>query len=108
MQRYAIWFPIKLEHQGSGEVIAISRNMSTSGLLLATASNIEVGAPVTIRFRAHVGDESEQELSGVIVRREDNAEDPGGLWPHRIAVQFQELAPDLAPLLEELGSELDA
>jgi hypothetical protein len=36
-----------------------------------------------------------------VLRIEANPEDPQGAWPHRVAVAFDEVAPELLPYLEE-------
>lgn len=81
--------------------MAISRNVSDTGMLVATAARLEEGDPVTVTFRTRPG-QPEQLAEGVIVRREDNVEDPDGLWPHRVAVEFKEPHAELEPMLRQL------
>ena len=88
---------MRLEAEGNDPGLAVSRNLSTSGMLMATATKLEVGAPVRITFR--VGEEDEHTAEGSIVRVGTNDEDPHGLWPFVIAVQFFARIDELAPVL---------
>ena len=80
---------------------AVSRNISQTGLLMATARKLDLGASVKLVFRVSLDDETEHELIGRIVRSEQNSDDPNGLWPYWVAVEFEEAAPELEPLIQE-------
>ena len=99
-ERFTVWFPMKIQLEGDEEGVAVSRNMSEKGILMASAAKLEPGTPVTVTFRLGQGDEST--VKGRIVRREENDEDPDGLWPHRVAVEFEETVEGLEPVLREL------
>jgi phosphatidylethanolamine-binding protein (PEBP) family uncharacterized protein len=52
------------------------------------------------------GDETEErQVSGTVVRVEDNDADTGGLWSHKVAVQFDEQIENLDGLLEEVARQ---
>lgn len=98
-QRYQIWLPVRVD--GLREGIAVTHDASNSGLLMVTASTLEPGAAVTITLKSPNKQETRQ-LTGKVVRVEANADDPNGLWPHRIAVEFEEAVPDLERMLSRL------
>jgi hypothetical protein len=98
--RYELLFPMRLETKDSGAGFAVSRNISTSGSLIATASELRVGAPVTLRLQLH-RDDQERWVEGVIVRVAPNAEDPYGMWPYLVGVRFASALPELEPLLKQ-------
>lgn len=98
--RLRAWFLMQVQSAERGRWLAMTRNMSESGALLATASRLAVGEPVTLIFKLGAEDESERELAGTIVRVERNVEDPGGFWPHRVAVEFEQPVPELARAIE--------
>jgi len=99
--RFTLWFPMKLEieEQASRVEVAVSRNISGSGMLVAAAQSLAVGAPVTVTFRLPGPDARERQVEGVIVRCENNDSDPEGLWPYRIAVQFDDPLTEVEELL---------
>lgn len=98
--RYSVWFPMKLEAPSVEDGVAVSRNVSDTGLLMVAATRLEVGAAITVTFRL-TKDVPEQTYEAKIVRCDRNPE-PAGLWPFRIAVEFVEPHSDLEELLREL------
>jgi hypothetical protein len=102
-KRFTVWFPMKVGGPEGPESVAVSRNVSTKGLLMAAASQLEAGKSITVTFRLAGHDGSERTVQGKIIRTEPNSDDPDGLWPYRVAVQFEEPQEELEPLLEELA-----
>jgi hypothetical protein len=103
--RYRIWFPLELKgDQVDG--MAVNHNISAAGMLIAVSTRLQVGAPVTVRFRMPTAAAVEHELNGTIVRIEDNSADPEGMWPYRIAVAFDHVEDALVPFLEKAAREL--
>jgi hypothetical protein len=98
--RYELLFPMRLETKEAGPGFAVSRNISTSGSLIATASELKPGAPVTLRLQFH-RDDQERWVEGVIIRVIPNEEDPYGMWPYLVGVQFTAALPELEPLLKQ-------
>jgi hypothetical protein len=90
---------MRLEGEGSHGWLAMSRNVSTTGVLAATAKILAVGQPVAVNFTVAPGMEPLR-VQGTIVRVELNVEDKSGLWPHRVAVEFDEEVPELEMLVE--------
>lgn len=101
-ERFTVWFPMKVEGPAGPESVAVSRNVSTKGLLMAAASGLDVGKSITVTFRL-AGHDSERTVQGKIIRAEQNADDPDGLWPYRVAVQFDEEQLELEPVLRTLA-----
>lgn len=100
-QRFVVWLPVRVEELAEG--MAVSHNVSGQGLLMVTASVLEVGSPVTITF-AIPPDDAQKTAHGRVVRVEPNRDDPEGLWRHRLAVEFDEPVPELEAVLGELSA----
>jgi len=85
--RYAHWFPIEI-HSGRGEQLAVGRDASKSGILMASLGRIEVGEAVTLRCKLPGDGEARiQQIRGRVVRYElDPAVD---FFPHLIAVELE-------------------
>ena len=93
--RHEVWFPVRLQSSELKDRIAVSRDVSSGGLLLSAKTNLEPGAVVSVSFRVLPEDAEERTVSGRIVRVETNTDDPDGLWPLRIAIAFDEPVPAL-------------
>lgn len=103
-KRFTVWFPMKVKAGEGTENVAVSRNVSGKGVLMAAARELEIGRPVEVTFRL-ADEDTERTVEGQIVRTEKNSDDPDGLWPYRIAVQFDEPLDDLEPVLRELADK---
>jgi len=79
---------MRIETTKGGEQLAVSRNVSETGLLIATGTRLEVGAPIKITYREEREDKEEHSVEGRIVRFDRNEDDPVGLWPYMVAVEF--------------------
>lgn len=99
--RYEVWLPVKVDSLKEG--IAVTHNVSQGGVLMVAASTLDPGSAVTITLRTPDSQEVHQ-LAGRVVRVEPNADDPHGLWPHRLAVEFEKVAPELEWVLANLQS----
>jgi hypothetical protein len=93
--RYQAWFPVQFTAGTLRDHLAVSRDVSSRGIQLSAATDLEPGSRVTISFRVMPDDEEVRFVEGKVVRVEDNTDDPDGLWPLRIAVEFDEPIPDL-------------
>ena len=98
--RHRTWCIVNLENDAGGEWLAMSRNMSMSGVLLATAAKLDVDERVRLRFKVTPTAEDEQECTGRVVRWEADVEDRSGMWPHHVAIEFDDLYPEVDPLCE--------
>jgi len=90
--RYQVWIPVKVDALREG--LAITHDASSRGVLMLTASKLTEGSSVEISLK-FPNEPVPKRVTGRVVRVEDNAADPHGLWPHRMAVEFDEPVPDL-------------
>ena len=95
--RHTAWFPIRLDADELGNAVAIAKNVSQNGMLLASYQKIAVGAPVRLSLHLRPGEAKPRMVRGTIVRLVPNDEDPQGMWPHKIAVEFDDPVPGLVP-----------
>jgi hypothetical protein len=91
-ERYQVWIPVKVDALREG--LAITRDASTRGVLMLTASKLEPGTSIELSLKLP-DDPVPKRVAGKVVRVEENAADPHGLWPHRMAVEFDEEIADL-------------
>jgi hypothetical protein len=91
-ERYEVWLPVKVDALREG--IAVTHDASGRGVLMLTASTLSAGSAVEIALKMP-GEAEPKRVSGRVVRVEANPADPDGLWPHRMAVEFDEPQPDL-------------
>jgi hypothetical protein len=99
-RRFRLWLPARIE--GEESQLAVGHDMSQTGSLLVTSAVLAVGDRVRIYLRIPPDDEGEEiEIAARVVRCEPNPEDPQGLWPVAVAVEFEEEAPRLERLLRE-------
>jgi hypothetical protein len=98
---------MRVETTAEGNRLAVSRNISRTGLLMATATKLEPGGTVTLTFKMEPIGPREHTVEGTIVRFEANEQDPDGLWPYMVAVEFVEPDPRLEAILREAGAEAD-
>jgi hypothetical protein len=91
-ERYQVWIPVKVDQLKEG--IAITHDASSRGVLILTASKLGPGDPVEISLRLPESPIPKR-VTGRVVRVEENQSDPHGLWPHRMAVEFDEELPEL-------------
>jgi hypothetical protein len=103
--RHVVWFPVHLDAGELGEGVAVSKNASTKGILVAAATDFSVGAPVRISFRVLPVDQTPRRIEGTIVRIVENTEDPRGPWPYKMAVEFDEPVEDLEQILRSAAGD---
>ena len=104
--RHKLWFPVQLEAGGSSRM-AMNHNIGAGGMLLVLGTQLQVGEAVRVTFRIPP-DDVERQLHGTVLRFEQNAEDPEGAWPLRVAVAFDDSPAELAPLLEAAATRFSA
>ncbi|HEY3235810.1 MAG TPA: PilZ domain-containing protein [Polyangiaceae bacterium] len=92
--RHELWLPVHLEEHEPA--VAITHNASRNGLLIVTARKVSEG-PIGVRFHWPTG-ETAGRVTGRVLRSEVNADDPNGLWPFAIAVEFESPLPDIEAL----------
>ena len=91
-ERYQVWIPVKVDALREG--IAITRDASTTGVMMLTASKLEPGTQIEISLKLP-DNPVPKRVTGRVVRVEENSADPHGLWPHRMAIEFDEEIADL-------------
>jgi len=99
---------MRVETTAGGDRLAVSRNISKTGLLMATATKLEPGGVVTLTFKMEPVGPSEHTVKGSIVRFETNDQDPDGLWPYMVAVEFGKPDQMLEAILTEIGADKDS
>ncbi|MBI4705722.1 MAG: PilZ domain-containing protein [Deltaproteobacteria bacterium] len=102
-RRYTVWFPMQIDGGRSSDRLAVSQNVSATGVLVATAARLEVGERASLTFQMTRQDPKERIVRGRIARVERNQDDEDGMWPYFVAVQFDSPAPDLQPLLQQIA-----
>jgi len=103
-KRYPVWFPMSIDSGGCEDGLAVSQNISSAGVLMATAVTLEEGKPAKVTFQL-TPDSAERAIEGRIVRVCVNDRDPDGLWPRLIAVEFVDAVPELEPMLDDLAED---
>lgn len=99
-KRHVLWIPVQMEAGEDIKMLAVSRNISVSGMLVIVGASLGVGERVELTLQ--VPGEDDRKLGGEIVRVEANEEDPDGLWRHKLAVAFDEDVAELATAFERL------
>lgn len=100
-ERHRMWLMVQIVTEGTRVAIAMGRNISRSGILLATSYRMEVDQKIRLKLQLTEDSEEEREIRGKVVRYEPFAEDPKGRWPHRAAIEFDAQQFDLDPLLRK-------
>jgi hypothetical protein len=106
-QRYDVWFPLEIESEMADPQIAVSKDVSKKGILVATPSKVAVGADVRVTFKLPGLVPIEHELEGVIVRVDRNSSDPRAMWRYQVAIQFDDTIPGLETALAILKKAQD-
>jgi len=99
-RRLRFWLPVEVEGIEGG--VAVTHDASDTGLLLVSPHACPIGAPLDLRFAIPPGGPVTVEVQATVVRVSKNDEDPDGLWPYKLAVQFDDPVPDLEAYLEHV------
>ena len=96
--RYPAALAGEIETEAGRASVSITRDLSTTGLLVLSRSELVIGAPVKIKmmFRGN-----ELMLHGKVVRREDVDPEIGTFWRFKVA-----LAVEPSPIFDDLMAEL--
>src|SRR5689334_6865827 len=49
--RHSVWFPLKVDTPEQSDGVAVSRNISETGVLMLSATKLDPGSTVTVTFR---------------------------------------------------------
>ena len=88
------WFAVRV-HTGDDEATTVAQNVADGGLLLVSRKPIDVGRRVHLSLHVSPGKEAPWMVPGRVIRASPNTADPAGLWPHRIAIAFDEAMPEV-------------
>lgn len=105
--RHDVWFPLEIESETTTRQVAVSKDVSQKGILVAMPTKVEVGADVKVTFKLPGLVPIEHELEGVIVRVDRNMDDPRAIWRYQVAIQFDDEMPGLETALSVLKRDLD-
>lgn len=105
-RRRPFWLPVMVDQLE--ESFAVSHDASDSGLLLVCNRKLAAGATVSLRFSVPPGGIVELNVTARVVRVTHNDEDPDGIWPFKMAVQFEHPVPQLEEYLSKLDSPVKA
>ena len=86
---------MQIDADDLGIAVGVATDVSVKGLSIDTQSRLTIGAPVRLTFRIRA-DLPFLEIDGTIVRC---ARVGRGLWPYRLAVEFDDPMPKLEPRL---------
>ncbi|MGE0787443.1 MAG: PilZ domain-containing protein [Sandaracinaceae bacterium] len=100
-KRHVLWIPIQMRAEGDVQLLAVSKNISMSGVLVIVGAELTKGERVELTLQ--VPGEDDRKLAGEIVRVEVNEEDPEGLWRYRLAIAFDDDVSDLEPAFQRLS-----
>jgi len=95
-ERICVWFPMRVRTDGE-EGLAISFDATERGLLIGSAIQVAEGDVLSVTFRVPGADGEERSVEGKVVRVDKNEE--GGVWPRRVAVQFEDPIPNLGDVI---------
>ena len=76
--------------------MAVAQDLSEGGVLLVSRRALPVDGSVDLCLYLNPSVEPPWMLGGRVVRILNNDADPHGLWPHKVAIEFNQPVPDLA------------
>ncbi len=79
---------------------AVAQDVSERGMLLATRKRLELGSSVHVCLHIDPEAGTPRLVQGRVVRQEPNRNDPGGLWPYKLAIEFDTPDPELVSTIE--------
>ena len=97
--RFRLWIPARIEGEDRPSRLAVGHDMSQKGSLLVTRSKLRAGERVRLFLRIPPDGDEEQQIAARVLRTDDNVADPEGLWPYRVAVEFDQPYPEVEELL---------
>jgi hypothetical protein len=97
--RQEAYLSAALETSQGESTIAITRDISSTGLLILTRVSLAIGEVIKLTV---VLDESEQPLSGKVVRQERL--EPHELWRYKVAIAVDDADPVLSRLQATLAT----
>ncbi|MBV1859470.1 MAG: PilZ domain-containing protein [Nannocystaceae bacterium] len=93
-RRVKTWFPVRMR-EGERRNTAVAKDVSAKGILIAARRRFELGTEVHVSLHLDPEAGAPRLVQGRVVRQEPNANDPGGLWPYKLAIEFDQADPEL-------------
>lgn len=93
-RRVKTWFPVRMRNSGLRNT-AVAKDVSARGILLAARKRLELGSEVHVSLHLDPESRAPRLAHGRVVRQEPNTNDPGGLWPYKVAIEFDQADPEL-------------
>jgi len=103
--RFRLWMPATIG-EGAAQVDAVGHDVSRQGALLVTTVAFEAGANVMVGLSIPPAVDERVVLAARVLRCADNHEDPNGLWPFEVAVEFTDDHPEVEKQLRDLLKKL--
>lgn len=88
------WFSVRVA-SSEGHDTTVAHDVSDSGLLMVSSRPLEPGDSVYLALHVDPANEAPWMIGGTVVRSIPNSADPEGLWPHKVAVAFNDNFPEL-------------
>lgn len=98
--RIPAYLPGEIELAGGQASVAITHDLSTTGLLVLARHELEIGSAVKLKVAFH---HEEVHITGKVVRREDVDPELGSIWRYQVGV-----AVDPSPVFDRVLAELKA
>ena len=101
--RHIACFPAEVDPGQDWATTALIRDLSTTGAMLLSRVPFTVGEPIVLQLHvsAHLGP---RQVSARVLRISPNPTSHQPIWPHEIAVQFDEAVLDLEGEIREIAN----
>lgn len=98
--RYRLWLPARIEGEQGPTRVAVGHDVSQGGTMLVTRGELTPGQSVRLHIRIPPTEDGQEHVIAARVLRVDaNDADPHGLWPYRVALEFDEPDPEIEATL---------
>ena len=85
-ERYSGWLPVRID--GTEASLGVSHNASRSGMMLV--ARVQYAAESQVDLVIQLAEGKTLNAKGRVVRSGPNTDDPDGLWPYSLAVEFEQ------------------
>ncbi len=92
--RHHGWFALHLQ-SATYNATSVAQNIGKGGLLLVSRAALDLGTRVHMALHIDPAGHPPWILGGWVVRSQANTADPRGLWPYKMAVEFDDEVPGL-------------
>jgi hypothetical protein len=105
-ERYAVYASAELVTEKGDVAVALTEDVSASGVLLLTRARLDVGQ--TVQIRIHVQGHPPRMVSGRVARSAKLPPGASPLWTEEVAVVVEGLTPEIADALKAVGARQSA